>query len=63
MVQPLQVRWGEWVRCVVVEGVFDVLDCPGRREADRGSGAVHNHRPITPHNVCVGGGGGDALAQ
>ena len=64
VVKPLEVRWGQWVRCVVVESIFDALDCPGRREADRGSSAGHDHRPMTPRRVCVGGRGGgcDALA-
>ena len=26
VVQPLEVRWGEWVWCVVMEGIFDALD-------------------------------------
>ena len=58
MVQPLEVRWGEWMRWGVVEGIFDALPCHGREKADGGSGAGHDHRPMTPRSVCVGGGSG-----
>ena len=36
MVHSLEVRWGEWVWCVVMDGIFDALDCPGCREATGG---------------------------
>ena len=26
VVQPLEVRWGEWLWCVVMEGICDALD-------------------------------------
>ena len=45
------------MRRVVAEAIFDALDCPVRREADRGSGGGHYQRPMTLRRVLGEGGG------